>query len=133
MQTKAALIYFFLLPSLSASPSLFFTQAEIDLIYSAHKKRDNHVCITLSALIYVTRNQWSFWLNNKLIRPHQTLPVKGLQLVHVTPQKVTFSWRPQASSKILTFKLRPNERILLKEKEIESTTMRAPHWVESMQ
>lgn len=120
MKIKVFMIFFFLVPSLWASSSLFFTKDEINLIHSANKKTaESSETLHLSAIIYVNKDHWSLWLNNKFIRPQQPLKIKGLQVEQVTPHKVKFIWRSPASSNPLKFTLCPNQTFLLNEREVK--------------
>jgi hypothetical protein len=118
MKIKVFMIFFFLIHSLWASPSLFFTKDEINLIHSVNKRTTEiSETLHLSAIIYLNQDHWSLWLNNKLIRPQQPLNIKGLQVEQVTPHHVRFVWHSPASSEDLKFTLRPNQIFLLNEKE----------------
>ena len=121
MKSKMVMIFLLLIPSLWASPSLFFTKEEINLIHAVDKKTENSSeTIDLSAIVYMNQDHWSLWLNNRLIRSHQSLDIKGLHIEKVTPHNVTFSWCSPTSSVPLTFTLRQNQIFLVNEKRVLS-------------
>lgn len=83
---------------LFAHPSLFFTQEEID---SLSGQEDGFKTLHLSAIVYLDKDHWSLWINDKVIRPQNKHALSGFKIEEVTPFEVKFSKTDSSESFIL--------------------------------
>lgn len=83
---------------LFAHPSLFFTQEEIQ---SLNNQGNELKKLNLSAIVYIDKNHWSLWINNKVIRPENRHDLSGVKIEEVTPFEVKFSKTDSSESFIL--------------------------------
>jgi hypothetical protein len=83
--------FLFLLSSseiLLAHPSLFFTQEEIDSLSTQDNEPEK---LNLSAIVYLDKDHWSLWINDKVIRPENRDELPGFTIEEVTPFEVRLS------------------------------------------
>ena len=89
--------------ALQAHSSLFFTQEEIDFL---DIQSDAPEKLNLSAIVYLDKEHWSLWINDKVIRPTNLHDLSGFTVEEVTPFEIKVSpVSPETSS----FTLRPYE------------------------
>lgn len=107
---------------LFATPSLFFTEKEVHLIYqtlsaeTAPQQKD----LFLTGILYVDTHHWSLWIGKTIITHHTRHQLKDFQIEQVTPFRVTFSWVPVPTAQPIRFTLHPNQLFSSKEKRVIS-------------
>jgi hypothetical protein len=112
MLTNAFLFLLLMFPSLHASPSLFFTKAEIEALthtIAEQKTIDPLEVLSLTAILYIHETQWTIWVNQRIIRSDHPCPLKNFRIEEVTPHTVTFSWHPPHTPHPRIFTLRPGQ------------------------
>jgi hypothetical protein len=102
---------------LLAYPSLFFSEEEIESIQTNVKKNYNNILaekeiIKLSAIVYLNKENWTLWINDKIIHTKNGNSIYGFQIQEVTPSEVKFL----SSSK--TIILRPSQNYSVQDDKI---------------
>lgn len=97
-----------------AQPSLFLSTEEIYSIYShlpspIIEKPCGSESLSLLAILYVDKNHWSVWANNRILRSEISLDIDGFHIEQILFNSVTFSWISTDSSTVITFSLRPGQ------------------------
>ncbi|MBY0501807.1 MAG: hypothetical protein K2P93_07385 [Alphaproteobacteria bacterium] len=113
----SAILTLWVRESLLAYPSLFFSEEEIESIHIKSEKRSNNICavketIMLSAIVYLDKENWTLWINDKIIHTKNEHSIHGFQIHKVTPSEVKFL----SSSKTIT--LRPSQNYSVQDDKI---------------
>ena len=88
--------------SLSAHPSLFFTDSETQGV--SHNPH-----LHLQAIMYIDPDHWTLWINDHVIHASDPRQIEGVLIEHVAPQTVQFAWHSRKEELPKRFTLRVNE------------------------
>jgi hypothetical protein len=86
----------------------------------------------LSAIIHHGPGDWRIWLNGEALTPAS--PSGPVRVLEVTPDAVTFAWRPANGGESVQMRLHPNQSYLIdsgrivegRPPRIASVTVRTP-------
>ena len=106
----------------AASPSLFFSGAELERIEKENHKTSPQISVStrdviaLGAVLYYGPENWAVWLQNERWTPATKRP--DMHIVDVTPDRVMLTFTPQEGGSPRKIVLKPHQAYHLSSRQI---------------
>jgi len=92
------------------SPSLFFTQEEVQYIRkSTDEMKSSNKTLHLSGILFIDKTHWAVWINGKCFRPENQHELKNAKIDKVTSNQVIMTITDPNSQKKYSVTLLPNQ------------------------